>query len=232
MKLNLLLLSAATLINAATAIETVDLGTAGDYVILAKTGISTVPDSFFIGDIAVSPIAAAAITGFDLIIDSDGLFSTASQLTGKAYAVDYASPSPIELTTAVGDMETAYTNAAESHFHHGVQGHEYEYEFPLRPTATPNAPKQRLISWNAPVARNAFASALSINERRGTRSVVSQKNPVHKIPRKSCALYTKHIDRMQVPAKLACGPVFARHLAQRLYRGSILHCKSMPTCGL
>jgi hypothetical protein len=112
MKLNLLLLSAAALLNAATAIETVDLGTAGDYVILAKTGISTVPSSSITGDIAVSPISAAAITGFDLIMDSEGVFSTASQFTGKAYAADYASPSPVELTTAVGFMETAYTNAA------------------------------------------------------------------------------------------------------------------------
>jgi hypothetical protein len=113
MKLNLLLLSAAAaLLNAATAIETVDLGTAGDYVILAKTGISTVPTSAITGDIAVSPISAAAITGFDLIMDSEGVFSTASQFTGKAYAADYASPSPVELTTAVGFMETAYTNAA------------------------------------------------------------------------------------------------------------------------
>jgi hypothetical protein len=112
MKLNLLLLSAAALLNAATAIETVDLGTAGEYVILAKTGISTVPDSSITGDIAVSPISAAAITGFDLILDSEGVFSTASQFTGKAYAADYASPSPVELTTAVGFMETAYTNAA------------------------------------------------------------------------------------------------------------------------
>jgi hypothetical protein len=112
MRLNILLLSAAALLNAATAIETVDLGTAGEYVILAKTGISTVPDSSITGDIAVSPISAAAITGFDLILDSEGVFSTASQFTGKAYAADYASPSPVELTTAVGFMETAYTNAA------------------------------------------------------------------------------------------------------------------------
>jgi hypothetical protein len=64
------------------------------------------------GDIAVSPIAAAAITGFDLIMDSEGVFSTASQVTGKVYASDYESPTPVGLTTAVSDMETAYTDAA------------------------------------------------------------------------------------------------------------------------
>jgi hypothetical protein len=113
MKLNLLLLSAAALLNAATAaIDTVDLGAAGDYVILTKTGISTVPASSITGDIAVSPIAATAITGFGLVMDSGGEFSTASQIAGKAFAATYASPIPTHLTTAVGDMETAYADAA------------------------------------------------------------------------------------------------------------------------
>jgi hypothetical protein len=112
MKLNIFLLSAAALVNAANANATVELGTAGDYVILAKTGISTVPKSDITGDIAVSPIAGAAITGFDLIMDSLGVFSTASQVTGKVYASDYASPTPVGLTTAISDMETAYTDAA------------------------------------------------------------------------------------------------------------------------
>jgi hypothetical protein len=112
MKLNLFLLSAAALVNAANAIAAIELGTAGDYIILAKTGISTVPKSDITGDIAVSPIAGAAITGFDLIMDSLGVFSTASQVTGKVYAADYASPTPVGLTTAVSDMETAYTDAA------------------------------------------------------------------------------------------------------------------------
>jgi hypothetical protein len=75
MKLNLLFLTATALVNAATAIETVNLGTAGDYVILAKSRISTVPDSSITGDIAVSPIAASAITGFELEMDSSEEFS-------------------------------------------------------------------------------------------------------------------------------------------------------------
>jgi hypothetical protein len=118
MKLNLLLLSAtAALVNAATAAaaatEAVDLGTAGNYTILAKTGISTVPTSLITGNIAVSPVTAAAITGFGLIIDSPGgEFSTASQFTGKAFAADYAESTPAILTNAVGAMMTAYADAS------------------------------------------------------------------------------------------------------------------------
>jgi hypothetical protein len=114
MKLNLFLLSAAALVNAATAVDSVNLGTAGNYVILTKSGISTVPDSVIIGDIAVSPIAATAMTGFNLTLDSEGEFSLdlTSQLDGKAYASDYSDPTPAKLSTAVSDMEIAYTDAA------------------------------------------------------------------------------------------------------------------------
>lgn len=90
----------------------VNLGTAGNYAILAQTGISTVPNSVIIGDIAVSPISAAAITGFTLAKDATNVFSNSTQITGKAYAPDYGSPTPSNLTTAVGDMGTAYTDAA------------------------------------------------------------------------------------------------------------------------
>jgi hypothetical protein len=111
--LNLLLLSAVALVNADDdPIDAVNLGTASNYAILARTGISTVPASDITGDIAVSPIAAEAITGFSLALDSEGAFSTASQFTGKAYASNYKSDTPTILTTAVSDMETAYTDAA------------------------------------------------------------------------------------------------------------------------
>jgi hypothetical protein len=96
----------------ANAEPTVDLGTAGDYVILAETGISTVPQSIITGDIAVSPIARGALTGFALVMAGDGTSSTSTQITGKAYAADYAVPTPAVLTVAVGDMGTAYTDAA------------------------------------------------------------------------------------------------------------------------
>ena len=90
----------------------VNLGTAGNYVVLAKSGISTVPPAAITGDIAVSPIDSSAITGFSLILDPSGQFATSSQVTGMAYAPDYASPTPVNLTTAVSDMQTAYTDAA------------------------------------------------------------------------------------------------------------------------
>jgi formylmethanofuran dehydrogenase subunit C len=90
----------------------VDLGTSGNFVVLAKTGISTTGTTSIVGDIGVSPNAATSITGFSLIADASGEFSTSSLITGKVYAADYAPPTPTNMTTAVSDMETAYTDAA------------------------------------------------------------------------------------------------------------------------
>jgi hypothetical protein len=90
----------------------VNLGRAGDYVILAKSGISTVPASVITGNLGVSPITATAITGFSLIADSTNVFSKSLQVTGKVYAASYATPTPANLTTAVGDMQLAFTEAA------------------------------------------------------------------------------------------------------------------------
>jgi len=42
------------------------LGTAGNFVVLAKSGISTTGSTHVTGDIGVSPAAASAITGFGL----------------------------------------------------------------------------------------------------------------------------------------------------------------------
>lgn len=91
---------------------TVDLGTAGNYRILAKSGISSVPDSAVTGDIGVSPIDSTAITGFSLTMDSSGEYATSDQVNGRVYAADYAAPTPSKLTTAISDMETAYNDAA------------------------------------------------------------------------------------------------------------------------
>ena len=90
----------------------VDLGTAGNFAILSKSGISTVPASAVTGDIGVSPIDATALTGFALILDSTNQFATSTQVTGKVYAANYAVPTPSNLTTAISDMETAFTDAA------------------------------------------------------------------------------------------------------------------------
>mmetsp|Transcript_24601 Transcript_24601/g.61128 ORF Transcript_24601/g.61128 Transcript_24601/m.61128 type:complete len:249 (+) Transcript_24601:121-867(+) len=93
-------------------VDAVDLGSAAKFAVLSKAGISTVPPSAITGDIGVSPISAAAITGFSLVKHSDETYSEAWQVTGKVYASDYTSPTPSEMTTAISDMETAYTNAA------------------------------------------------------------------------------------------------------------------------
>src|ERR1700737_3593619 len=66
----------------------VNLGTAGNYVILAKAGISTVPTSDITGGLGVSPAAASSITGFALTLDSSNVLSTSSQVTGSVYAAD------------------------------------------------------------------------------------------------------------------------------------------------
>ena len=92
--------------------QPVNLGTAGNFVILAKTGISTTGTTSIVGNIGVSPIAATAITGFGLILDRLGQFSTSSRVVGKVYAANYAAPSPTMMTTAISNMQTAYTDAA------------------------------------------------------------------------------------------------------------------------
>ena len=97
----------------ASAAQTpVNLGTAGNFVILAKSGISTTGTTSITGDIGVSPIDSSAITGFGLIMDSSNKFSTSSLVTGKVYAADYTTPTPASMTAAISDMETAYTDAA------------------------------------------------------------------------------------------------------------------------
>ena len=114
--------------------DPVNLQTAVNYVILAKTGISTVPQSAITGDIGVSPIAATAMTGFSLTLDPSGGFSTSTQISGVAFAADYvmllnwvdwvmtwwylgsgssaSATAPMTLTVAVLDMQAAYTEAA------------------------------------------------------------------------------------------------------------------------
>jgi len=92
--------------------QPVNLGLAGSYAILAKAGISTVPTSAVTGNLGISPAAATSITGFDLTLDATNVFSTSAQVIGRVYAADYAPPTPNNLTTAVLDMETAFTDAA------------------------------------------------------------------------------------------------------------------------
>jgi len=88
------------------ALEAVNLGIAGDFAILSKTGITNVYQSVITGDIGSSPITGAAI------------LVRCTEVVGTIYSVDAAGPLPCSvsnakrLTTAVGDMQTAYTDAA------------------------------------------------------------------------------------------------------------------------
>ena len=96
----------------AGAATVVNLGTAGNYTLLSKAGISTTGTTSIVGDIGVSPIDSTAITGFGLTMDSSGTFSTSSLVTGQVFAADYTAPTPSMMSTAISDMETAYTDAA------------------------------------------------------------------------------------------------------------------------
>jgi hypothetical protein len=85
----------------------VPLGEAGIFSILTKSGITDVPPSAISGDIGASPITGAAIH-----------VTCAEMVTGIIYSVNAAGPLPCRvtdptlLTTAVANMQTAYTNAA------------------------------------------------------------------------------------------------------------------------
>jgi len=84
----------------------VNLGAASPFAVLAKSGITDVYASSIKGNVGASPITGAAI----------GLECT--EVTGTIYSVDAAGPLPCAvtdatgLTAAVGDEETAYTDAA------------------------------------------------------------------------------------------------------------------------
>jgi hypothetical protein len=90
----------------AQSLAPLDLGSAGNFVILSQTGITDVPTSAITGNIATSPITGAA----DLV--------TCTEVTGNVYSVDAAGPGPCSvmapdrLTRAIFDMQTAFTTAA------------------------------------------------------------------------------------------------------------------------
>ena len=87
------------------------LGSAGNYVILAETGVSSVPASVITGDVGLSPAATSYLTGFSLTMVGT-TSATATQVIGSLYAADMTAPTSTSLTTAITDMGTAYTAAA------------------------------------------------------------------------------------------------------------------------
>ena len=84
-------------------IANVDLGVSGEYVILSKTGVTNVFRSAITGNVGASPISGSAI------------LLACDEVTGTINTVDAAGPAckitdATKLTTAVSNMQTAYTN--------------------------------------------------------------------------------------------------------------------------
>jgi hypothetical protein len=93
----------------------VSLGTAANYVILAKAAVSTVSGSVVSGNVGISPASRTFLTGWSLINEPTDTYFTSAQVTapGKLYAADnVGGTTSADLTTAVLDMQTAYTAAA------------------------------------------------------------------------------------------------------------------------
>ncbi|KAJ7491373.1 hypothetical protein B0H11DRAFT_1007915 [Mycena galericulata] len=87
------------------------LGTAGNFAVLAKTGVSSVPNSAVSGNVGVSPATITSVTGFSLVQDVSKQFWTSTQVKGRVEGSTDASPTPALLTTAVLNMQTAFTDA-------------------------------------------------------------------------------------------------------------------------
>jgi hypothetical protein len=88
----------------------VALGSSGNFAILAQSTVTNVPTSAITGNLGLSPAAASYITGF--AATKVGTYWTSPQVVGGIFAADNDPPTPSNLTTAVSDMQTAYTDAA------------------------------------------------------------------------------------------------------------------------
>ncbi len=86
-----------------TVQATVNLQSTNGFAVLAGSLISNIPTSSITGDVGLSPAARSFITGFGL-----------TEVTGTIYAADDVSPAgvPAMLTTAKGDLTTAYNDVA------------------------------------------------------------------------------------------------------------------------
>ena len=103
-----IMLATVTLATSSAAIAgqaPVDLGSAGTFAILSKTGVTNVYASAVTGNVGSSPITGAAI------------LVTCTEVSGTIFSVDAAGPLPCTvnaapfLTSAVLDMEAAYLDA-------------------------------------------------------------------------------------------------------------------------
>ncbi|KAF8959844.1 antifreeze protein [Flammula alnicola] len=89
----------------------VALGAAGNFIILAKSGVSTVPPSAVVGNLGLSPAASTFFTGFSIIRSASGTSASSGQVVGTLEAADFTSPTPSTLTTSVSAMITAFNDA-------------------------------------------------------------------------------------------------------------------------
>ncbi len=92
----------------------VNLLTAGDFVILTKTGITNVPASSITGDIGSSPITAAAMDNVFCSEITGTIYGSDATYTGSGAITCFAGSAPDNtlVANAVLDMGTAYTDAA------------------------------------------------------------------------------------------------------------------------
>jgi hypothetical protein len=93
----------------------VDIGTASNYVILARDGgitSSVVSPSVVTGNVGMNA-DSTGITGFSLVMDASNTFATSTSVIGggRVYASSYAAPTPAALTQAITDTGAAFTNA-------------------------------------------------------------------------------------------------------------------------
>ena len=93
-------------------IAAVELNRAGQFAVLAKTGITNTGITSVTGDIGASPITSAALVGYSQVKDVSNSFAISPLVSGHVYAADYLSPTPGLLADAVLDMQAAYLDAA------------------------------------------------------------------------------------------------------------------------
>jgi hypothetical protein len=103
-----------TPIGAASGPMPVNLLTAGNFVILTKTGITNVPTSAITGDIGASPITAAAMDNISCSEITGTIYGADAAYTGSGDVTCFAGKSPDNTLVANGvlDMGTAYRDAA------------------------------------------------------------------------------------------------------------------------
>ncbi len=87
----------------------IDLQTAGDYALLSGTGATLGAAALIDGDVGV---ITGPATGFVLVADPSGLFSTSDLVTGRVFTAADIEPTPSALVTAGEHLEDALADGA------------------------------------------------------------------------------------------------------------------------